>query len=156
MITENSIIVDVGRKTEGILNKDELLDWEGKLEYKVGDKITVICKGINRKQGYINVSKKELELREGWENVQRSYEKNLSTIGKIIKALPENKGFIVDMGVHMFLPMSQADIKKVKNPNKLLGKEYWFKITKLNPKDKSGVISRRILLEEEKKVLHYL
>jgi small subunit ribosomal protein S1 len=57
---------------------------------------------------------------------------------------------MVDMGVEMFLPMSQVDIQKVKNPNKMLGKDYWFKVVKLNKKEKSGTVSRRVLLEDEK------
>jgi small subunit ribosomal protein S1 len=150
-IDNNKVVIDIGRKTEGILNKTELLDWNGDLNYKVGDSINVICKRINRKQGYITVSKKELDIKEGWEKVQRAYERNISVIGKIIKVLPDNKGFLVDMGVEMFLPMSQADIKKVKAPQKLLGREFWFKVNKLNQRDETGVISRRVLLEEERK-----
>ncbi len=150
-INEDKVIIDIGRKTEGILDRAELLDWNGDLNCKVGDSIKVICKRINRKQGYITVSKKELDVIEGWEKVQRAYERNISVIGKIIRLLPDNKGFFVDMGVEMFLPMSQADIKKVKAPQKLLGREFWFKVNKLNQRDETGVVSRRILLEEERR-----
>ena len=150
-INDNKVIIDIGRKTEGILNKTELLDWNGDLNYKIGDSIKVICKRINRKQGYITVSKKELDVKEGWEKIQHAYENNISVIGKIIKLLPDNKGFLVDMGVQMFLPMSQADIKKIKAPQKLLGREFWFKVNKLNQRDETGVVSRRALLEEERK-----
>lgn len=149
-IFEDKVIVDIGHKTEGILNKAELIGWDGKISHKIGDNVTVIPQKVNSNEGYITVSKKELDKREGWEKVSRAYEKNLSLIGKIVKVLPENKGFIVDMGVDLFLPMSQADIKKIKNPQKLLGKEYWFKVTKLNPKENSGVVSRKVILEEEK------
>ncbi len=149
-IIEDKVIVDIGHKTEGILNKVELVEWDGSFNYKVGDPLTVIPQKINVDQGYITVSKKELDKKEGWEKLSRAYEKNLSLIGKIVKVLSESKGFIVDMGIEVFLPMSQADIKKVKNPQKLLGKEYWFKVTKLNPKENSGVVSRKVILEEEK------
>lgn len=150
-INDNKVIIDIGRKTEGILNKTELLDWNGDLNYKIGDSIKVICKRINRKQGYITVSKKELDVKEGWEKIHHAYENNISVIGRIIKLLPDNKGFLVDMGVQMFLPMSQADIKKIKAPQKLLGREFWFKVNKLNQRDETGVVSRRALLEEERK-----
>lgn len=147
----NGVIIDIGQKTEGILNRDELIDWDGRLKYKVGDSVTVICKRINIKQGYIIVSKKQVDISEGWERVQRAYEKNLSVLGRIVKLNDERRGFIVDMGVEMFLPLSQVDIKKIKNPQNVLGKEYSFKVIRLNAKDKTGVISRRILLEEERK-----
>ena len=57
-IIDDGVIVDIGQKTEGILNKEELLDWEGNFSAKVGDAITVICKQVNTKEGYILVSKK--------------------------------------------------------------------------------------------------
>jgi small subunit ribosomal protein S1 len=150
-IMDNDIIVDIGQKTEGILKREELFDWDGSFNSKIGDTVTVICQKVNRKQGYITVSKKELDISEGWEKAINSYENNISVLGKIIRVVHDNKGFIVDLGVQMFLPMSQADIKKVKNPQNLLGKEFWFKITKLNSKDKTGVISRKVILEEEKR-----
>ena len=144
-------IIDIGQKTEGILNRDELLDWDGRMAYKIGDKITVIAKHINSKEGYILVSKKQVDALKGWEKIQEAYSKHLTLKGKIIKLLEEKRGFIVDMGVEMFLPLSQIDIKKVKNPQNHLGKEYEFKISKLNPKERSGVVSRRSHLEEERK-----
>ena len=150
-VIDDKVVVDIGHKTEGILDKEELADWDGELSYKPGDLITVIPLKVNKREGYITVSKKEFDKREGWDKVHHGYEKNTSMLGKIIKVLPENKGFVVDMGVEMFLPMSHADLKKIKKPQKMLGKEYWFKITRLNPKDKSGVVSRKVILEEEKK-----
>jgi small subunit ribosomal protein S1 len=149
-IVENRVIIDIGQKTEGILDRQELLDWDGNMKYKVGDTISVLAKSINFKEGYIIVSKKQLDEQEGWENVFRAYKKNIPLLGKITRLTPDEKGFIVDMGVEMFLPMSQVDIQKVKAPKKILGKDFWFKVVKLNKKEKSGTISRRILLEDEK------
>jgi len=149
-IIDDKVVVDIGQKTEGILNKEELLDWDGRLKYNIGDTITVICKNINTKEGSITVSKKQVDREEGWQHVKRSFEKQQSTMGKIVGIIDENKGFRVDMGVEMFLPMSQADIRKIKNPKGLLGKEFQFRITRLNSKEKNGVVSRRVLQEEEK------
>jgi small subunit ribosomal protein S1 len=147
---DDKVVVDIGQKTEGILNIKELCDYDGSIKYKAGDKITVICKNINLTEGYITVSKKQVDLQDGWQKVRRAYEKKQPIPGRIVGVLEDNKGFKVDMGVEMFLPMSQADIKKIKSPPKLLGKEYQFKITRLNSREKNGVVSRRVLLEEEK------
>ncbi len=147
---DDKVVVDIGQKTEGILNINELYDYDGSVKYKVGDTITVICKNINLTEGYITVSKKQVDLQDGWQKVRRAYEKKQPLPGRIVGLLEDNKGFKVDMGVEMFLPMSQADIKKIKSPPKLLGKEYQFKITRLNSREKNGVVSRRVLLEEEK------
>lgn len=147
---DDKVVVDIGQKTEGMLNIKELYDFDGSLRYKVGDTITVICKNINTTEGYITVSKKQVDLQDGWQKVRRAYERKQPISGRIVGVLDDNKGFKVDMGVEMFLPMSQADIKKIKSPPKLLGREFQFKINRLNSREKNGVVSRRVILEEEK------
>ncbi len=149
-IVENRVVIDIGQKTEGILDRQELLDHEGNLKYKVGDTIKVLAKNVNFKEGYIIVSKKQLDEQEGWENIFHAYKKNAPITGRIVRLTPDEKGFVVDMGVEMFLPMSQVDIQKVKAPKKMLGRELEFKVVKLNKKEKSGTVSRRILLEDER------
>lgn len=149
-IAENRVVIDIGQKTEGILDRQELLDWDGNMKYKVGDTIKVLSKNVNFKEGYIIVSKKQLDEQEGWENVFHAYKKNTPLLGRITMLTPDEKGYIVDMGVEMFLPMSQVDIQKVKAPKKMLGKEFMFMVVKLNKKEKGGTVSRRVLLEEEK------
>lgn len=149
-IIDDKVIVDIGQKTEGILNKEELQNWDGSLKYEIGDSITVICKNINTRQGYITVSKTQVDKEEGWQKVKKAFEKKEIVTGRIISILDDNKGFKVDMGVEMFLPLSQVDIRKVKAPKNLVGKEYEFKVTRLNAREKNGVVSRRVILEEER------
>jgi small subunit ribosomal protein S1 len=149
-IVENRVVIDIGQKTEGILDRQELLDWNGNMKYKIGDPISVLPKNVNFKEGYITVSKKQLDEQEGWDNVIHAYKTNTPLKGVITKLTPDEKGFLVDMGIEMFLPMSQVDIQKLKAPKKVLGKEFLFKVVKLNKKEKNGTVSRRILLEEEK------
>lgn len=150
-ITDNKVLVDIGQKTEGILDKAELIDWDGNMTHKIGDMITVVCKNINLRQGYITVSKKQVDVTVGWTKVRRAYEKGTPIPGRIVEIGDDKKSFKVDMGVIMFLPFSQFDIKKVKNPRNLIGKEYEFKITRLNTKEMTGVLSRRVILEEKRK-----
>jgi len=149
-IFDNNVIVDIGQKTEGILNKEELLDWDGNFNYKIGDPVTVVCQNVNMKQGYLIVSKKNVDRAEGWKKISDAYDSKTTIPGRVLNVSPDGRGFKVDAGVDMFLPMTQADIKKVKNPANLVGKEFQFKVVKLNPKEKSGVLSRRALLEEER------
>ena len=147
-IFDNNVIVDIGQKTEGILNKEELLDWEGNFNYKIGDTVTVVCQNVNMKQGYLIVSKKNVDRAEGWKKISDAFDNNTTIPGRVMNVSADGKGFKVDAGVEMFLPMTQADIRKVKNPNSLVGRELEFKVVKLNPKEKSGVLSRRALMEE--------
>ncbi|MEI6614082.1 MAG: hypothetical protein WCL37_04230, partial [Chrysiogenales bacterium] len=149
-IVENRVVIDIGQKTEGILDRQELLDWDGNMKYKIGDPISVLPKNVNFKEGYITVSKKQLDEQEGWENVFHAYKTNTPLLGKITKMAPDEKGFLVDMGIEMFLPISQVDIQKIKSPKKVLGRDFLFKVVKLNKKEKNGTLSRRIILEEEK------
>lgn len=150
-ILDNNVIVDIGQKTEGILNKEELLDWNGKFNYKIGDNLTVACKNVNMKQGYLIVSKKIVDASEGWRKISEAYSSNTAVKGKIVSISNENRGFIVDVGIEMFLPMTQVDIKRVKNPKNYIGQELEFKVIKLNGREKSGVLSRRELLEDKRK-----
>jgi len=150
-ILDDKVVVDIGHKTEGILNKNEILDWDGNLKYKKGDKISVLCKNVNINEGYIIVSKKALDVEKGWEEVVRAYNKKLRILGRIVRLSENNKGFYVNKGVDLFLPMKEVDIKNVSNPKRFLGKEYWFKVIKLNKKDRTGVVSRRALLYEDRR-----
>jgi len=147
-ILDNNVIVDIGQKTEGILNKEELLDWDGKFNYKIGDNVTVACKNVNMKEGYLIVSKKSVDAAEGWKNISEAFNSNTPVKGKIIRLTEDGRGYKVDTGIEMFLPMTQVDIKRVKNPKSFIGQELEFKVVKLNGKDKSGILSRRELLEE--------
>lgn len=150
-IEADRVIVDIGHKTEGILDRKEIEDWDGNISRKPGDTITVMPLRANRKEGYIVVSHKEIIKRRGWETVQNAYDQHTPIQGKVVREVPENKGFIVDMGAEMFLPMSQADIRRVKDPSRLLGREFSFRVTRLNPKDHSGVVSRKVIQEEERR-----
>lgn len=150
-VEADRVIVDIGHKTEGILDRKEIEDWEGNVSRKAGDTITVMPLRANRKEGYIVVSHKEIAKRQGWENVQNAYEQRTPIQGKVVREVPENKGFMVDMGAEMFLPMSQADIRRIKDPSRLLGKDFMFRVTRLNPKDHSGVVSRKVIQEEERR-----
>ena len=150
-IVEDRVIVDIGHKTEGVLDKNEIKDWQGNISVKPGDPITVMPMRLNRREGYIVVSCKEIKKRMGWDKVQKAYEQRTPMQGVVIREVPDSKGFIVDMGVEMFLPMSQADIRRIKAPEELLGKEFTFRITRLNPKDHSGVISRKVIMDDERR-----
>jgi small subunit ribosomal protein S1 len=149
---DDRVIIDIGSKTEGILAKSELIGWNGELQYKIGDVIKVLYKKKNLKEGYIVVSKDEYDKVLGWENIKNAFQKDLQIIGRIINKLDNNKGFMVDFGVEMFLPLSQVDIKKVSDDKKYIGKEYWFKVLKLDERRQSGVVSRRKVLEEKEQI----
>jgi len=147
-IRGDKVILDIGGKTEGALDLAEVTDWTGQVTCKPGDVLRVLCKALNRKEGHIVVSKRELDAAEHWDRIKELFDRNEPVEGKIVRVMENGKGYIVDVGVSMFLPMSQADIRRVKKPETMVGVTGEFRITRLNPRDQSGVVSRRVLMEE--------
>ena len=91
-ILDNNVIVDIGQKTEGILNQEELLDWDGKFDYKIGDNVTVACKTVNMKEGYLIGSKKSVDAAEGWKKISDAYSNNTNVKGKIRRLTNDGRG----------------------------------------------------------------
>jgi len=94
------------------------------------------------------LSKEKAAKVKVWEDIKESYEE-----GKTVKGVIVNRvkgGFSVDIGVQAFLPGSQADLRPIRNLDEMVGKTFTFKILKYNRKRSNIVLSRRIILEEER------
>ncbi len=148
---EDGILVDVGKKQEGVLWKSEVTDEDGNLIFAIGDKVTVVITGYKNERPMLSYQKalraKKVELFiESFDE-----ESDLVVEGKIIG---KNKGgYIVEgidevtAGVEFFLPKSQAFLK---DSNTLIGKKIKAKVIKVDKKSKSIVISRKKLIDEER------
>ncbi|MCK7479263.1 MAG: hypothetical protein M0C28_19285 [Candidatus Moduliflexus flocculans] len=150
-IVENRVVIDIGQKTEGHPGPPGAAGL-GR-QHEIQDRRPDLGAAQERQlQGRLHHRFQKAAGRAGrlGKRLPRLQERTTPLLGPITKLTPDEKGFMVDMGVEMFLPMSQVDIQKVKAPKKMLGKDFMFKVVKLNKKDKSGTVSRRILLEEEK------
>ncbi len=89
------------------------------------------------------------ELQRNWDRVLSSCEEGALIEGEILSRV--KGGFIVDVGVDAFLPGSQADVVPVRNPDEYIGKTFEFKILKINLERRNIVLSRRELLEEQRR-----
>jgi small subunit ribosomal protein S1 len=153
---EDGILVDVGRKQEGLLWKSEITDENGELIFKEGDKITVAITGQRNERPSLSYKKAIMakKVEEFIANFKEGEEPLID--GKIIG---KNKGgYIIEglddyAGVEFFLPKSQAYMKEA---NSTIGKKVQAKVIKVDKESKSIVISRKVLIEadrEKKKIV---
>jgi len=150
-ITPNEVLVDVGYKSEGIIPRDEFKDSEDYSKLKVGDQIDVYLESKEDADGRIVLSKEIADKIRIWDDVQAAYEQDKIVKGKIISRI--KGGFAVDIGIRAFLPGSQVDLRPIKDADSLIGQSIETKIIKLSRKKGNIVLSRRILLEDERKAL---
>jgi small subunit ribosomal protein S1 len=143
-VTDDHVVVDVGYKSEGVIPLYEFKDEEGKIDIKVGDEVDVLFERRENDSGQIGLSKEKADRQKIWS----SLEEGAVVEGKIVGRI--KGGLTVDIGINAFLPGSQVDLRPVRNLEKLLGASFDFKIIKLNKRRGNIVLSRRVLLEEQR------
>ncbi len=150
-IKGDSVIVDIGYKSEGIIPIREFYSPSGELTVKPGDVVDVYLDQKEDSEGLIVLSREKAEKIKIWDDLARIYEKGEVVQGTILGKT--KGGLMVDIGVKAFLPGSQVDLRPVKDLDKLIGKTFSMKVIKLNQKRGNIVLSRRELLEQERKAL---
>ncbi|CAN5701136.1 30S ribosomal protein S1 [soil metagenome] len=147
-VTENSVILDVGFKSEGSVNRDEFKDPDS---LQPGEEVEVYLENLEDEDGVVVLSKKKADFLRVWEKIREAHENGTSVPGILTRKI--KGGVTVDlMGVDAFLPGSQIALRRVPNIEDLLGQTYEFKIIKLNKRRRNIVVSRRVLLEAEREV----
>jgi small subunit ribosomal protein S1 len=146
-VNPDSVIVDVGFKSEGVIPLSEFFDEKGALTVKVGDVFDVLVERTESETGLISLSKEKADRQKIW----NSLEEGAVVEGRIVSRI--KGGLAVDIGVNAFLPGSQVDLRPVRNLDKLLGETFQFKIIKLNKRRGNIVLSRRVLLEDQRENL---
>lgn len=150
-ITPDHVTVDVGYKCEGQIPMEEFLKRNRKLDVKVGDRIDVLLEKKDREGGLLILSKEKADKVNAWREVTRSCREGEVIEGEIVSKV--KGGLSVDIGgLYAFLPGSQIDLKPIHNLDEMIGQRLAFKVIKFNRKRNNIVLSRRILLEEERKV----
>ncbi len=146
-VNPDSVVVDVGYKSEGVIPLREFADEKGEINVNVGDVYDVLFGGGESDSGMINLSKEKADRQKIW----NSLEEDAVVEGRIINRI--KGGLSVDIGVMAFLPGSQVDLRPVRNLDKVIGETFDFKIIKLNKRRGNIVLSRRVLLEKERESL---
>lgn len=151
-ITSDYVTVDIGYKCEGQIPVEEFKKRDGTIGVKVGDEIDVLLERKDIEGGLLIISKVKADRMNIWSEVIKSFKEGTAIEGEVVSKV--KGGLSVDFGgVIAFLPGSQIDLKPVKDLDSLIGKRFKFKVLKFNRKRNNIVLSRRILLEEEKKIL---
>src|SRR5436190_67268 len=146
-VTDTAVILDVGFKSEGAVPIDEFKDARS---LKEGDVVEVFLEHLEDQEGAVVLSKKKADFMRVWERIREAHEKDEAVSGTLVKKI--KGGVVVDlMGVDAFLPGSQIALRRVPNIDELLGQSFEFKIIKLNKRRRNIVVSRRVLLEAERK-----
>lgn len=146
--TPSHIIVDVGFKSEGRIAIGEFGSHGPAL--KVGDKVDVLLESSEDAEGQVILSKDKANKIKVWDEIAKVYESDSVIEGVITSKI--KGGLTVDIGLKAFLPGSQIDLRPIKNLDRLIGERHKFRIIKMNKKRGNIVLSRRVLLEEERKI----
>jgi small subunit ribosomal protein S1 len=147
-IDGESVHVDVGFKSEGLIPLWELMDDNGRVLVKPGDTVDVLIEEVEDADGRIALSKEKADRLKIWDEISRAYEADEPVDGVIVSRV--KGGLSVDIGVKAFLPGSQVDLRPVRNLESLIGERVGFKIIKFNKRRGNIVLSRRALLEKER------
>jgi len=147
-ISSDWVTIDINYKAEGLIPLSEFKTQEGEAKVEIGDKVDVYFDQIGGDDGALVLSKEKADLMKAWEEISGAVERDEIVTGKIIARV--KGGLSVDIGVKAFLPGSQVDLRPVKNLDKMINVEYDFKIIKFNKKRGNIVLSRRVLLEQER------
>jgi len=143
-VTAESVLVDIGFKTEGIL---PLADFTKAGEtVKRGDRIPVSIKGRDP-EGYYELSRMKVERPRDWSALERAFAEKAPIAG-VVTAVVKG-GLSVDVGVRAFMPASRSGAREAADVEKLVGQEIRCRIIKLDTADEDVVVDRRAVLEEE-------
>lgn len=151
-VDKDEILVDIGYKSEGVIPANELSIRKSVNtddEVSVGDKIDALVMQKEDAEGRLILSKKRARFEQAWRRIQEVEQKGETIEGTVIEVV--KGGLILDLGVRGFLPASLVDIRRIQNLNEYLGAVLTCKVIELNRSRNNVVLSRRIVLEDERK-----
>ncbi len=147
-VSDKEVIVDIGRKIEGLVPASQFPFVEGKPAVKPGDVIEVMFDRTGQPvEGYILLSYERAHRLQIWEDLEKAAAEGTPAKGHVISKI--KGGLAVDIGVVAFLPSSQVEMRPLHNLDAYVGREIEVRILKLNRRRGNAVVSRRVLLEDE-------
>lgn len=146
--TPTHLLLDIGHKTEGAIPLEDFRNPEEFASIKVGQEVETLLEKSRPEDGYFILSKRKADVLRALEYLEKAYHSNNWVTGTI-KARVKN-GYLVDVSLDAFLPEAHADLRPVKDPDSLLGQTLKFKVMKFNRKEEDVVLSRKLLLQDER------
>jgi len=145
-LNKDYVIIDVGLKSEGQISKTEFD--EGADDLTVGDEIEVLLESIEDRHGSVALSKRKADRIRGWEQILHNQNEGDVIEGRVMRKI--KGGLLVDIGVPVFLPASQVDIRRPSDIGEFIGKTIRALVLKIDEERRNIVISRRRLIEVER------
>jgi small subunit ribosomal protein S1 len=147
-IRPDVVVINAGLKSEGVVPIEQFRNEQGELEINVGDTVKVALESLENGFGETVLSREKAKRAMVWDELESSMEAGEIVTGRISGKV--KGGFTVDIrDVRAFLPGSLVDVRPVRDPGYLEGKELEFKIIKLDRKRNNVVVSRRAVVESE-------
>ncbi len=151
-IDKDEVLVDIGYKSEGVIPANELSirkSVDPHDEVQLGEEVDAIVLTKEDQDGRLIMSKKRARFEKAWRRIEGAAESGEPVEGTVIEVV--KGGLIIDLGVRGFLPASLVDIRRVPNLDEYLGTKIETKVIELNRSRNNVVLSRRAVLEEERK-----
>ncbi len=151
-IDKDEVLVDIGYKSEGVIPSNELSirkSVDPSDEVEIGEEVDALVLTKEDQDGRLILSKKRARFERAWRKIEAAAESGEPVIGAVIEVV--KGGLIIDLGVRGFLPASLVDIRRVPNLDEYLGTNIECKVIELNRSRNNVVLSRRAVLEEERK-----
>src|SRR5881392_4232133 len=149
-VGRDSVVVDIGGKSEGVIPRSEFAGTGGEITVKEGDKVDVFIESRENDDGLVTLSKEKADKMKVWDEISSACERDELIEGTISQRVKCGLSVTIRGGVKAFLPGSQVDLRPIRNLDKLIGQTYQFKVIKFNKKRGNVVLSRRVLLEKER------
>ena len=151
-VDKDEVLVDIGYKSEGVIPVSELSirrSVNPSDEVSGGDEIAALVMTKEDAEGRLILSKKRARFELAWKAIETSHENGEPVTGRVIEVV--KGGLILDLGVRGFLPASLVDIRRVQDLDEYTGQELRCKVIELNRSRNNVVLSRRAVLEDERK-----
>src|SRR6266545_1254401 len=151
-IDKDEVLVDIGYKSEGVIPSNELSirkSVDPSDEVEMGEEVDALVLTKEDQDGRLIISKKRARFERAWRRIEAAADSGEPVNGAVIEVV--KGGLIVDLGVRGFLPASLVDIRRVPNLDEYLGTSIECKVIELNRSRNNVVLSRRAVLEEERK-----
>jgi small subunit ribosomal protein S1 len=151
-IDQDEVLVDIGYKSEGVIPINELSirkSVDPHDEVQLGEEVDALVLTKEDQDGRLVLSKKRARFEKAWRRIEAAAESGEPVEGTVIEVV--KGGLIIDLGVRGFLPASLVDIRRVQNLDEFLGQKIECKVIELNRSRNNVVLSRRAVLEEERK-----
>src|SRR5215210_631910 len=151
-IDRDEVLVDIGYKSEGLVPSNELTIRKGADPHdvvEIGQRLEALVMQKEDADGRLILSAKRAAFERAWNRIEEAYNDQRTVEGPVIEVV--KGGLILDIGLRGFLPASLVDIRRVRNLDSFLGQKLECKVIELNRSRNNVVLSRRAVLEEERK-----